>query len=133
MKQLALFLSVVALVASGCAGNGGNEPVTTVKHNQEDPRFVPMDKAVQQSVTCTQIQLGRTADGRTRVSANLRNQENRRLEVQANCQFKDAQGFTLESTPFQTVFLDENATETISFESINKDATNYTIRVRQAR
>jgi hypothetical protein len=67
------------------------------------------------------------------VSAKLRNRENRRIEVQANCEFKDAQDFALDSTPFRTVFLDENATETVTFESFNKNAVRYTIRVRQAR
>jgi hypothetical protein len=134
MKQLALFLSVAALVASGCARGGAYEPVNTGKYNQEDTsRFVLFDAGAQRSVTCTQMQLGRTEDGRMKVSANLRNRENRRIEVQANCVFKDAQGFALDETPFQTVFLDENAIQTISFESINRNAANYTIRIRQAR
>jgi uncharacterized protein YcfL len=134
MKQLALFLSVVALVASGCARGGAYEPVDTGKYNQEDTsRFVLFDAGAQRSVTCSQMQLGRTEDGRMKVSANLRNRENRRIEVQANCVFKDAQGFALDETPFQTVFLDENAIQTISFESINRNAANYTIRIRQAR
>jgi uncharacterized protein YcfL len=135
MKQLALFLSVLALVvASGCARGGAYEPVNTAKYNQEDSsKFVVFDAGAQRSVTCSQMQLGRTADGRVKVAANLRNRINRRIEVQAKCVFKDAQGFAVDETPFRTVFLDENATETISFESFSKDATNYTIRVRQAR
>jgi hypothetical protein len=132
--QLALFLSVVALVAIGCARGGAYEPVNTGKYYQEvASRFVLFDAGAQRSVTCTQMQLGRTDDGRMKVSANLRNRENRRIEVQANCVFKDAQGFALDETPFQTVFLDENAIQTISFESINRNAANYTIRIRQAR
>ncbi len=136
MKQFALLFSVAAIigVASGCVRGGAYEPVNTAKYNQEDSsKFVLFDAGAQRSVTCTQMQLGRTTDGRMKVSANLRNRVNRRIEVQANCVFKDAQGFALDETPFQAVFLDENATETISFESLKKDITNYTIRIRQAR
>ena len=59
--------------------------------------------------------------------------ENRRIEVQANCVFKDAQGFTVDETPFRTVILDENATQDVSFEAFNLNAAKYTIRVREAR
>ncbi len=136
MKHFALLLSAAAIIAfaSGCTRGGAYQPVNTGKYNQEDSaKFVLFDAGAQRSVTCTQMQLGKTADGRMKVSANLRNRENRRIEVQANCVFKDAQGFAVDETPFRTVFLDENATETISFESSKKDAAAYTIRIRQAR
>ena len=68
-----------------------------------------------------------------RVRANLRNRENRRIQVQVNCVFKDAQGFMVEDTPFQTVFLDEHAQEGVDFLSGNDKAQRYTIRVREAR
>ena len=74
-----------------------------------------------------------TPDGRLEVVANIRNRESRRIQVQVNCVFKDAQGFSIDETPFRTVFLDENATETIVFESSSKDPANYTIRIREAR
>ncbi len=135
MKQLSFFLSILALaLASGCAHGDASEPVNTAKHSQEDSsKFVALDAGAQHSVACSQIQLGNTADGRVKVVANLRNLLNRRIEVQANCVFKDQQGFAVDETPFRALFLDENATETISFESFTKDATNYTIRVREAR
>lgn len=136
MKTIALILSatVFALLESGCASGGAYAPRNATKFNQEDTaKFVLFDSGAQHSVTCTQIQTGRTTDGRLKVAANLRNRENRRIEVQANCVFKDAQNFTLDETPFRTVILDENATEGISFEAFNTNAVNYTIRVRQAR
>lgn len=68
-----------------------------------------------------------------KVSANLRNRLNRRIEVQANCVFKDAQNFTVDETPFRSVFLDENAIQGVTFEAFNTNAVNYTIRVREAR
>ena len=136
MKHLALFLSVAACAAfvAGCASGGAYEPKNTTKYNVEDTaKFVLFDAGAQRSVTCPGIQEGRTSDGRMKVTAHLRNRENRRIEVQANCVFKDAQGFTVDETPFRTVFLDENATQDVSFESFNKDAAKYTIRVREAR
>ena len=136
MKQFALLLTAIATIAlaAGCARGGAYQPVNTAKYNQEDTaRFVEMDAGAQRSVTCTQMQLGRTTDGRMKVSANVRNRENRRIEVQASCVFKDPQGFKVDETPYQTLILDENSTETISFESFKKDVANYTIRIRQAR
>jgi hypothetical protein len=67
------------------------------------------------------------------VSANVRNRENRRIQVQINCEFKDGQGFSTDSTPFQNLILDENAQETVRFISMNDQAQRFTIRVRQAR
>ena len=71
---------------------------------------------------------------RLEVVAHLRNRENRRIEVQANCVFKDQNGFsTGDETPFVAVILTENATEDVRFVSMNNLARKYTIRVRQAR
>jgi len=89
---------------------------------------------VQHSLTCTGIQEGETPDGRLKVTAQIRNRENRRIEVQANCVFKDANGYTTgDETPFQTLILTENATEQVTFTAMNKLAKKYTIRIRQAR
>ncbi|HWN94537.1 MAG TPA: YcfL family protein [Methylomirabilota bacterium] len=137
MKTFALFVSGLALAvfASGCAHHeGAYEPKNTTKGNLEDvSQFVLFDEAAPRSVTSPGVQTSQTPDGRLKVSAKLRNRENRRIEVQVNCEFKDAQGFPVDSTPFRTVILDENATEAVSFEAINKNAVRYTIRVRQAR
>ncbi len=141
MKKSALFCFVVLVLAplalmSGCATHdtGAYLPQNSNINNVEDSnRFVLLDKAAQYSVTCGSLQEGRTPDGRMQVRANLRNRESRRIQVQVNCVFKDAQGFVVEDTPFQTVFLDENAQEGIDFLSANDKAQRYTIRVREAR
>jgi hypothetical protein len=136
MKPFALFLSTAALAAfaSGCAHGGAYTPKNTAKYNVEDTsKFVLFDEGAQRSVTCIGVQTAQTTDGRMKISAKLRNRENRRIEVQANCEFKDVQSFPVDSTPFRTVFLDENATEVITFEAFNTNAVRYTIRVRQAR
>ena len=68
------------------------------------------------------------------VVAHLRNRENRRIEVQANCSFKDQNGFACgDDTPFVTVILTESGTQDVTFVSANNLARKYTIHVRQAR
>ena len=83
-------------------------------------------------MTSPGIQQTRLPDGRLEVAANLRNREGRRIQVQAQCEFKDGQGFTIDSTPWTTVILTERAQETVRFTSMNDKALRYTIRVRQA-
>ena len=84
-------------------------------------------------VTCPGLQERRLEDGRLEVVANLRNRENRRIEVQVNCVFKDEQNFPVDETPFRIIMLTENATEGVTFVSMNNKAKNYTVRVRQSR
>ena len=129
-------LSGLALALGGCASSdhGAYLPQNVAVNNLEDHvTLVLLDERVQYSVTCPGIQETRLPDGRLQVAVNLRNRENRRLQVQANCEFKDAQGFILESTPFENVFLDENAQEGVKFISLNDQPVRYTVRVRQAR
>lgn len=139
MKLMAPLFSATALAVllAGCTtskDHGAYLPLNTTNNNVEAiAKFVLFDAGAQRSVTCTGLEEGRTTDGRLKVSANLRNRENRRIEVQANCVFKNAQGFSLDETAFRTVILDENATEGINFESLNASAEKYTIRIRQAR
>lgn len=120
--------TLVAALACGCASNG-----TSTSGNGPASQVVLLDSGVQHSISSPAVQMGRTADGRLKVVAQLRNRENRRIEVQANCVFKDAQGFTVDETPYRTVILDENATQDVAFEAFNPNAVLYTIRVRQAR
>lgn len=138
MKNKICFALIAALGFSfaGCAHKGAYEPVnTTVGDLENSERFVLMDKGAQRSVTLAgPIQEGIAADGRLEVVANIRNRENRRIQVQVNCVFKDAQGFsTGDETPWQTLILTENSTEAVRFISMNDKARRYTIRVRQAR
>ncbi len=64
----------------------------------------------------------------------MKNRESRRIQVQINCVFKDAQGVsTGDETPWQTLILSENATEAVRFTAMNAQAKKYTVRVRQAR
>jgi hypothetical protein len=139
-KNLFLFvvLSSLTLPFAGCetppADHGAYLPLNVAVNDLENrTALVLLDPRVQNSVTCPGIQETRLPDGRLQVAVNLRNRENRRIQVQANCEFKDEQGFVLDATPFQNVFLDENAQEGARFVSMNEKASRYTIRVREAR
>ena len=133
---LALLAPALAFLA-GCASDhdhGAYTPKATTINNPEDSApFVLFDKGAQYSVTCSGLEPQRLADGRLQIAANIRNRENRRIQVQINCVFKDGQGFPLEETPFQNLILDENAQEGIQFVSLYDRAQRYTIRVREAR
>jgi hypothetical protein len=140
MKKSLLILALLApglALLAGCASShdtGAYRPVNATVNNLEDSaQFVLFDPGAQYSVTCSGLQTQRLPDGRLQVSANVRNRENRRIEVQINCEFKDGQGFAIDSTPFRTLILDENAQETVPFVSLNNQAQRFTLRVRQAR
>ncbi|HVV73348.1 MAG TPA: DUF1425 domain-containing protein [Verrucomicrobiae bacterium] len=139
MKKILLLLVSAAsglVLSTGCQTHdtGAFRPQNTTVNNLEDvSQFVLFDKGAQHSVTCDGLQQQRLPDGRLQIAANVRNRENRRIQVQVNCEFKDGQGFVVENTPFQNLFLDENAQEGVQFVSLNDKAQRYTIRVRQAR
>ncbi len=134
-----LTFSAAAMFVVGCSTGHDQGPylaqnIKTPAYESTEP-VVLMDPGVQYSLTVTGQPQARTLDdGRTEVVVQLRNRENRRIEVQANCVFKDVNGITTgDETPFQTVILTENATEQVRFVSMNNLAKKYTIRVRQAR
>ncbi len=136
------FVSLLAagatvLLAAGCStydkGPYLPQGAKTPAYESNEP-VVLLDPGVQHSVTFTGVQDRKLEDGRLEVIVHLRNRENRRIEVQANCVFKDANGFsTGDETPFQQVILTENGTEDVRFVSMNNLAKKYTMRVRQAR
>jgi uncharacterized protein YcfL len=135
MKTMFCILAASALVLlSGCVG-GAYPPVNSSRNDIENrEKFVLLDSLAQAAVTCSGLQERRLADGRLEVSANVRNRENKRIQVQINCVFKDSNGFsTGDETPFQTLILTENAQETATFTSLNDRAQRYTVRVRLAR
>jgi uncharacterized protein YcfL len=139
-KALLSLLAAGAAVAALAAGCSTHDKGPYLPQNSKTPAYegkepvVLMDPGVQYSLTCSGINESTLPDGRLQVVAHLRNRENRRIEVQANCVFKDPNGFsTSDEAPFVTVILTENATEDVTFASANTLAKKYTIRVRQAR
>ena len=137
MKKTALSLAAFAIaLLAGCATQPG--PFTaqdTTKYTLENTEsFVLMDKQVQYSVTSTGIQYRNLPDGRLEIVANIKNREDRRIQVQVSCVFKNDQSVSIgDETPWQTLILGENATEAVTFTSMNNQARKYTVRVRQAR
>lgn len=136
--KIILIAATAALAVTACKSTYDKGPYlpqqsrTPAHENSE--RVVLMDPGVQYSITCTGIQEAATADGRLEVIAQIRNRENRRIEVQVNCVFKDANGYTTgDETPFQALILTENASEQVKFTAMNTLAKKYTIRIRQAR
>ena len=139
-KAFLSFLAAGAAVAALAVGCSSHDKGPYLPQNPPMPAYegkepvVLMDPGVQYSLTCSGINESTLPDGRLQVVAHLRNRENRRIEVQANCVFKDQNAFaTGDETPFVTVILTENATEDVTFASANALAKKYTIRVRQAR
>src|SRR5688500_5824312 len=66
------------------------ESKTPAYENME--RLVFLDPAVQYSVTSSGIYENTLPDGRLEIVVQFRNRENRRIEVQTDCVFKDAAG-----------------------------------------
>lgn len=137
-KVLAILPIAVALIVAGCSTHDRGpylpQVSKTAPYESTEP-VVLMDPGMQYSVTTTGNPIAQMLpDGRMEVTVQLRNRENRRIEVQANCVFKDVNGVsTGDETPFQTVILTENATEHVKFTSANDKAKRFTVRVRQAR
>jgi len=128
-------LAAAVFIQTGCkTETGAFPPENATKYDIENrEKFVLMDRGAQRSVTASILQETPLPDGRLQVAANVRNRESRRIQVQVNCEFKDEQGFTIDSTPWQTLILTENGQETVRFAAMNAQAKKYTIRVREAR
>jgi hypothetical protein len=141
MKKTRLILPIItaatALLATGCGSTYDKGPYLPEKSKTPPyESFEPMvllDPGVQYSLTCSALTERTLADGRREVIAQIRNRENRRIEVQVDCVFKDGAGVTTDETPFIALILTENATEQVKFTSMNNLAKKYTIRIRQAR
>ncbi len=137
MKTVFSTLAATAVLAlfAGCSTPGPYAPQDTTKYTIENTnQFVLLDEATQTSVTCTGLEPRTLPDGRLDIVALIKNREDRRIQVQVQCVFKDEHGFsTGDETPWETLILAENSTEAKDFTSMNTLAKNFTIRVRQAR
>ena len=140
MKKILFALAVLApglaLMTGGRTDydHGAYLPVNTMVNNVEDVSgVVLLDRAVQYSVACPAIEETHLTTGGLQVIAKLRNRENRRIQVQAKCVFKDAEGFAVDETPYRNVFLDENDRADVPFVCASNKALRYTVTVRQAK
>ena len=129
MKKNLTLSACLAILLNGCGA-----PTATQSAISNNSKFVALGSLGSRIVQCTALQENTLPDGRLEVRANILNLVNKRVDLQINCIFKDAQGFsTDDETPFQTLILDETAQETITFTSLNTKAKDYTVRVRLAR
>jgi uncharacterized protein YcfL len=129
MKKILTLSACLTLLLSGCGA-----PTARQSAISNNSKFVALGSLGSRIVQCTALQENTLPDGRLEVRANILNLVNKRVDLQVNCIFKDAQGFsTDDETPFQTLILDETAQETITFTSLNTKAKDYTVRVRLAR
>ena len=116
-KLIALLSLTAALFLSGCG-----------THSEL------LDPGVKKSIVVEDTYERELDDGRLEVTAKIRNLENRRLEVQINCVFTDRNRIAIgDETPFQSLILTENATESVKFTSANSAAKKYNVRIRQVR
>ncbi|HWZ94818.1 MAG TPA: YcfL family protein [Opitutaceae bacterium] len=130
-----LATSAVLVFLAGCSTPGPYAPQDTTKYTLENTgQFALLDEPTQTSITCTGIEPRTLADGRLDLVALVKNREDRRIQVQVQCVFKDEHGFsTGDETPWETLILAENSTEAVHFTAMNTQAKNFTVRVRQAR
>ena len=129
MKKFLTLSACLAILFNGCGAPTASQ--STIANNSN---FVALGSFGSRIVKCTKLQKNELPDGRLRVRADILNLVNKRVDLQVDCIFKDAQGFsTGDETPFQTLILDETAQETITFTSLNTMARDYTVRVRIAR
>jgi hypothetical protein len=134
MKTLIGSALLGAVFLAGCAHEGSQVPAYTTQFDTENTsQYALMGPRVQRSVTFAGTQQRVLEDGRLQVITNVRNRENRRIEVQISCVFKDEQNFsTGDETPWHSLILTENSEEAVNFTSMNNRAKTYTIRVREA-
>jgi hypothetical protein len=132
---LSLIVTCVCFTVSGCKTKASYAPEVVDGYDMENQTpFVLMNKRVAKSVTVAGIQERILEDGRLEVTANVLSKDDRRIQVQISCVFKNENGFpTGDETPWTTLILTENAQEGTIFKSMNTRARRYTIRVREAR
>jgi len=132
---LTLLAAAAALGLAGCqAGPTALRPQESTKYSIESTgKFALLDQPAQDAVTCSGLQEHVSSTGRMEIVANVKNRGTSPVAVQVRCVFKDKHGFsTGDETPWETIRLDDNATEAVRFAAANNLALQYTIAVRQA-
>jgi uncharacterized protein YcfL len=136
MKPILRILALVTLAAAVTACKSTPGPYTPTPAAEVEGRepVVLMDPMVQTSVTSQGVHYRELPDGRLEAIAVIQSKDPRRIQVQVQCVFKDANGIMIDDeTPWQTLILTENGQEQLSFKSMNNRAKKATVRVRQAR
>jgi hypothetical protein len=136
--RISAFAAITAglIFSSGCTTPvAPARAATTTKFTLEDTdRFALLEQAADYGIACTGLQYHVLADGRLEVVANLKNRENRPLDVQVDCVFRDPQNPTaVDETPWQRLTLAPNTTEAVHFTASTPAGKRYTVRVRPPR
>jgi len=136
MKPILNLICAATLLTgvAGCKTESGPYAPNSANNMEDRETVVLMDPMVQQSVTSGGVFFKTRESGRLEVTAKLQSRDPRRIQVQVQCVFKDANGFGVDDeTPWQTLILTENSQEQLRFVSMNEQAKKATVRVRQAR
>lgn len=129
-----VFPLLTGLLLMTACQTGPSLPRETRDSIENEAKFVLLDSHLDDVITCTGLQEGRTAEGFLEVIAHVKNRLARREAVEINCEFKNAQGFsTGQSIPFGTMAFSANEQRDVKFTSTTPDAQTYTIRVRKER
>lgn len=101
---------------------------------EQTETLVYLDQPLQNVLSVEGQRARYTSDSRLVAEANLRNLSNQPLSIQVQTVFKDEQNMASgDSSAWQTIMLNANATETYSTTALNAKSTRYTIRVRIPR
>jgi hypothetical protein len=134
---LGLWILTSLLSLTGCQNGASAPPASAAVAGlpmATDPHVAYMDAQLPATVTNVGDRSVIRPDGRLHVEVDLKNLGGLRLQLQLQCVFKDEQGVpTGDETPWETLFLTENATETVPFDSLNPLARTYIIRIRDTR
>ncbi len=134
-KSRPVFAALTALLLAGCQTRPNFSAWReSTKYSVENTgKFVRLGPDPGVAVSCTGLQEHLASDGRLEVVANVQNRENRRVQLEVRCVFKDGNGFsTGDETPWRILLLDAGDTEAVRFGAANSLAHTYTIMVREA-
>ncbi len=127
-------LTSLVLLCFGCANEGPYRPAQREESPEIENLIVILDEKLTPFVAVDAHHTERTAQGKLKVMANLRNRTNQDHTVQVQTVFRDANGFSIDDdTPWETILLTANETRTISTTSTTPKAERYTIRIRLMR
>jgi uncharacterized protein YcfL len=134
------FLPLAACCAlallGGCASVPAPQaPQDSTKFTVENTmRFVALDAATEAVVSCTGLQERALGDGRLEVVANLKNSDNKPVNVLVQCVFLDEQGLPVgPESGWRTLAIGPDSTEVMRFTAPVLAARKYSIRVRGLR
>jgi uncharacterized protein YcfL len=130
-------LALLAVVFASCATPTKDGPYIPNSQQATVEDVAPVvlyEKGLLKWIAADRTTSQYTTDGRLVVKANLRNQLGESIKVQAQTQFKDVHGFSIDDdTAWQTLIFSPNESKTYTTTSMKNTAENYTIRIRFAR